>query len=93
LTLLEWKKDPSRKLDVTVEILLWHFAADDPDARPPLCVVDDKVVPMSIPTSDTHAPAGIKLNAKFKKLVKAVLYCAFPSAFPQVTQVSDSIVF
>jgi hypothetical protein len=38
----EWREDPSRKIDLLVEILKWHLAKD---GRPPLMVVDDKLMP------------------------------------------------
>ncbi|KAG1719073.1 hypothetical protein EDB19DRAFT_1576764, partial [Suillus lakei] len=79
-TLDEWKKDPSRKLDILVEVVQWHKERDN---RQPLCIVDDKLEPSS---SNPDIVAGI---ADPTLCDKFVVYCAFPTSYFQVTKVSD----
>ena len=77
-TLDEWRDDPSRKIDLLIEILQWHLKTD---GQPPLTVVDDKLVPSE---KQSKNPAnGASKNAPDK----VVVYCEFPSAFVQIRHV------
>jgi hypothetical protein len=73
----QWKKDPSQKLDILVELISWH---QEQDNCPPLKVQNDKLVSSEVAT----ATSGIKSASPDKKVV----YCAFPSSYAQITQVS-----
>jgi hypothetical protein len=77
----EWRKDPSRKLDVLVQVIQWHQAHDN---RPPLCIVDDKLV---VSTSNPASVAGPSNSILCDKIL---VYCAFPSSYIQVTKVRNS---
>jgi len=57
-----------------MQLIQWH---QEQDNRPPLSVVDDKLVP----SADTTVIAE---NTACDKIV---VYCAFPSSYTQVTQV------
>ncbi|KAG2738555.1 hypothetical protein P692DRAFT_201730973 [Suillus brevipes Sb2] len=75
-----WKKDPSRKLDVLVEVLQYHLASD---GRAPLKVVDDHLVSSDFTNSATnHSKALNEASGD-----KIVVYCAFPSSYTQVMKV------
>jgi len=77
-TVEEWLQDPSKKLQVLVQILQWHLAQD---GRAPLKVIDNELVPSSddvSPVADTPCD-------------KIVVYCSFPSNFIQMTKVSGSV--
>lgn len=79
-TLDEWKKDPSRKLDILCELLKWHLQCD---GQTPLQVVNDKLVPCTRIDVDV-SPAGELVPCD-----KIIVYCAFPSSYTQVTKVSE----
>ncbi|KAG2352807.1 P-loop containing nucleoside triphosphate hydrolase protein, partial [Suillus spraguei] len=76
-TLEEWTKDPSRKLDTLVEIIRWHLEVD---ARAPLRVVDDKLVPSANSANETSLTGGAPCD-------KVLVYCAFPSSYTQIMKV------
>jgi superfamily II DNA/RNA helicase len=80
-TVDEWRKDPSRKLDVLVEVLQWHLKED---ARAPLEVVDGKLVPSA------HNPLPVAPLPEGTPCDKIVVYCAFPSSYIQLVKVSSS---
>ncbi|KAG1891850.1 P-loop containing nucleoside triphosphate hydrolase protein [Suillus fuscotomentosus] len=76
----EWKKDPSRKLDVLAQVIGWH---QEQDGRLPLCVVDDQLVVSSanpdVPTAGMADPMPCD---------KIIVYCAFPSSYTQVLELN-----
>ncbi|KAG1793303.1 P-loop containing nucleoside triphosphate hydrolase protein [Suillus plorans] len=74
----EWKKDPSRKLDVLAHIISWHL---EHDGRPALCVVNDMLV-----ASSPNPPASVADSLPCDKMV---VYCAFPSSYTQVLKVLE----
>ncbi|KIK38068.1 hypothetical protein CY34DRAFT_91603, partial [Suillus luteus UH-Slu-Lm8-n1] len=77
----EWKKDPSRKLDVLAQVICWHQALD---GRPPLHVVDDRltVSPANSNVTTSSIAASIPRD-------KIIVYCAFPSSYTQVLKVLE----
>ena len=74
----EWKQDPSRKLDVLVEVILWHQRRDN---QPPLKVVDNQLVPSVDPCLGSGGDDGST------PCDKIVVYCAFPSSYIQLIKV------
>ncbi|KAG1741204.1 P-loop containing nucleoside triphosphate hydrolase protein [Suillus occidentalis] len=76
-----WKKDPSRKLDVLAQVICWHQALD---GRPPLHVVDDKLMVSS--TNSNVATSSIAASMPHDKIL---VYCAFPSSYTQVLKVLE----
>lgn len=74
----EWKKDPSRKLDVLAHVIGWH---QEQDGRLPLCVVDDVLV---VSSANPDVPAGVADSMPCDKII---VYCAFPSSYTQVLKV------
>lgn len=75
LTLEDWREDASRKLDVLSQIILWHL---EKDGQAPLKVENDKLVPSE---PSTCVESGLAAD-------KIVVYCAFPSSYHQISQVS-----
>lgn len=82
----EWKKDPSRKLDVLVELILWHQLKDN---QPPLKVVDDAIVPSAdvTPEGSNEGDGGEDDDRRNTTCDKIVVYCAFPSSYVQLVKV------
>ncbi|KAG1763002.1 P-loop containing nucleoside triphosphate hydrolase protein [Suillus placidus] len=76
----EWKKDPSRKLDVLAQVICWHQGLDN---RPPLHVVDD-----SLTASSTNPDVATSI-AHSTPCDKIIVYCAFPSSYTQVLKVLE----
>lgn len=77
----EWKKDPSRKLDVLAQVICWHQALD---GRPPLRVVDDRLM---VPSANSNVTtSSIAASMPHDKIL---VYCAFPSSYTQVLKVGD----
>ncbi|KAG1834958.1 P-loop containing nucleoside triphosphate hydrolase protein [Suillus subalutaceus] len=76
----EWKKDPSRKLDVLAQVIDWHQAQD---GRLPLQVVDDVLV---VSSADPDVTAGVADSVPCDKII---VYCAFPSSYTQVLKVLE----
>ncbi|KAG1894055.1 P-loop containing nucleoside triphosphate hydrolase protein [Suillus fuscotomentosus] len=79
-TLEEWKKDPSRKLDILAQVLCWHL---EYDGRLPLCVLNDALV---VSSADPEAAAGVTDSMPCDKML---VYCAFPSSYTQVLKVLE----
>lgn len=79
-TLEEWNEDPSRKLDTLVEVIRWHLALD---ARAPLRVVEDNLVPSAISANSANENS----LAGGAPCDKVLVYCAFPSSYTQVMKV------
>lgn len=79
-TLEEWRKDPSKKLDILICILLWHLGSD---GRSPLKVVDNEVVP-SAATADAEESAVQSLLPD-----KIIVYSAFVSCWTPLGRVSS----
>ncbi|KAG2747793.1 hypothetical protein P692DRAFT_201716179 [Suillus brevipes Sb2] len=75
-----WRKDPSRKLDVLVQVIQWHQVHDN---RQPLCIVDDQLV---VSTSNSAFVPGPSNSVLCDKIL---VYCAFPSSYIQVTKVLE----
>ncbi|KAG1772200.1 P-loop containing nucleoside triphosphate hydrolase protein [Suillus placidus] len=76
----EWKKDPSRKLDVLAQVICWHQEFDN---RPPLHVVDDRLT-----VSSTNPDVATSI-ADSTPCDKIIVYCAFPSSYTQVLKVLE----
>lgn len=76
----EWKKDPSRKLDVLAQVICWH---QECDGCLPLHVVDDVLVESSAHPDFTVSATGSMPCDKF------LVYCAFPSSYTQVLKVLE----
>ncbi|KAG1829710.1 P-loop containing nucleoside triphosphate hydrolase protein [Suillus subalutaceus] len=76
----EWKKDPSRKLDVLAQVIGWH---QEQDGRLPLHIVDDILVASSA-NPDVTADIADSLPCD-----KMIVYCAFPSSYTQVLKVLE----
>lgn len=76
----EWRLDPSRKLDVHIEVIRWHL---EKDGRAPLRVVDDRLV------ESPENPPPAKPLPKGTPCDKIVVYCVFPSNFVQLVKVLE----
>ena len=72
-------------MDVLAEILKWHLAGDN---RPPLKVVDDKLVPVENPVSVATPESASDMAPD-----KIVVYCELPSSFTQIVHVSSLLPF
>ncbi|KAG1833201.1 P-loop containing nucleoside triphosphate hydrolase protein [Suillus subalutaceus] len=77
----EWKKDPSRKLDVLAQVICWH---QELDGHPPLHVVDDKLT-----ASSANLDVTTSSIADSTPHDKILVYCAFPSSYTQVLKVLE----
>ena len=71
-------------MDVLAELLNWHLAEDN---RPPLTIVNNKLVPVKNPAS-MLTPKSASTTAPDK----CIVFCELPSSFPQIRHVSNLLL-